>query len=99
MAGIPTVSPRVLRESLGSSHSRLTSAEDNEEALAFGLSARRSVGREEYIPCQKERQSLTDRERRRLRSPWSKRRRRQGGPWAGGRCGCPKQRGTEEGAW
>src|SRR6266571_3944429 len=36
MAGIPTESPRVLRESRGSSHSRLTSAEDNEEALLSG---------------------------------------------------------------
>src|SRR6266550_1856633 len=36
MAGIPTESPLVLRESLGSSHNRLT----------FGLSARRSFGRE-----------------------------------------------------
>src|SRR6266566_8434756 len=27
--------------------------------LTFGLSARRSFGREEYIPCRKERQSLT----------------------------------------
>src|SRR6266513_1214069 len=27
--------------------------------FTFGLSARRSFGREEYIPCRKERQSLT----------------------------------------
>jgi len=32
MAGIPTESPLVLRESLGSSSNWLTSAEDNEEA-------------------------------------------------------------------
>ena len=36
MAGIPTESPLVLRESLGSSHNRLTSAEDYEEALLSG---------------------------------------------------------------
>ena len=36
MAGIPTESPLVLRESLGSSHNRLTSAEDYEEALLPG---------------------------------------------------------------
>src|SRR6266566_2037457 len=36
MAGIPTESPRVLRESLGSSHNRLTSAEDYLEALLSG---------------------------------------------------------------
>src|SRR6266571_157378 len=36
MAGIPTESPLVLRESLGSSHNRLTSAEDDEEALLSG---------------------------------------------------------------
>ena len=36
MAGIATESPLVLRESLGSSHNRLTSAEDYEEALLSG---------------------------------------------------------------
>src|SRR6266576_1067497 len=36
MAGTPTESPLVLRESLGSSHNRLTSAEDYEEALLSG---------------------------------------------------------------
>src|SRR6266566_8834418 len=36
MAGIPTESPLVLRESLGPSHNRLTSAEDYEEALLSG---------------------------------------------------------------
>src|SRR6266480_4081423 len=36
MAGIPTESPLVLRESLGSSHNRLTSAKDYEEALLSG---------------------------------------------------------------
>ncbi len=36
MAGIPTESPLVLRESLGSSHDRLTSAEDYEEAYLSG---------------------------------------------------------------
>jgi|SRR6266513_1858803 len=36
MAGIPTESPLVLRESPGSSHNRLTSAEDYLEALLSG---------------------------------------------------------------
>ena len=36
MEGIPTEFPLVLRESLGSSHNRLTSAEDYEEALLSG---------------------------------------------------------------
>ena|SRR2546423_1081478 len=40
MAGIPTESPLVLRESLGSSHYRLTSAEDYARGFTFGLSAR-----------------------------------------------------------
>jgi len=38
MAGIPTESPLVLRESLASSHNRLTSAEDYARSLTFGLS-------------------------------------------------------------
>src|SRR5256885_2377989 len=59
MAGIPTESPLVLRESLGSSHNRLTSAEDYARGFTFGLSARRSFGREGCIPCRTERQSLT----------------------------------------
>src|SRR2546423_1926992 len=54
-----TESPLVLRESLGSSHNRLTSAEDYARGFTFGLSARRSFGREECIPCRTERQSLT----------------------------------------
>ncbi len=36
MAGIPAESPLVLRESPGSSHNRLTSAEDYLEALLSG---------------------------------------------------------------
>src|SRR6266480_273189 len=59
MAGIPTESPLVLRESLGSFHYRLTSAEDYARGFTFGLSARRSFGREGCIPCRTERQSLT----------------------------------------
>jgi len=51
-------SPLVWRESLGSSHNRLTSAENYARGFTFGLSARRSFGREEFIPCRKERQSL-----------------------------------------
>src|SRR6266513_2864152 len=54
-----TESPLVLRESLGSSHNRLTSAEDYARGFTFGLSARRSFGREECVPCRRERQSLT----------------------------------------
>src|SRR6266480_451686 len=56
MAGIPTELPLVLRESLGSSDNlqpRTT------KRLNFRLSARRSFGRAEHIPCRKERQSLT----------------------------------------
>src|SRR2546423_5643396 len=45
--------------SLGSSHHRLTSAEDYARGFSFGLSARRSFGREEHIACRRERQSLT----------------------------------------
>src|SRR6266513_2803607 len=59
MAGIATESPLVLRESLASSYNRLTSAGGLPKGLTFGLSARRSFGREEYMPCRKERQSLT----------------------------------------
>src|SRR5438045_3788471 len=59
MAGIPTESPLVLRESLGSSHNRLTSAEDYARGFTFGLSARRSFGREECLPCRAGRPSLT----------------------------------------
>jgi len=51
-------SPLVLRESLGSSHNRFTSAEDYARGFTFGLSARRSFGREESIPCRTARQSL-----------------------------------------
>ena len=38
MNGRDSESPLVLRESLGSSHNRLTSAEDDEEALLSGYS-------------------------------------------------------------
>src|SRR5437879_9267662 len=38
--------------------------------FTFGLSARRSFGREECIPCRTERHLLTRPERRGLRSPW-----------------------------
>src|SRR6266550_2098975 len=55
MAGIPAESSLDLRESLGSSHNRLTSAEDYARGFTFGLSARRSFGREECIPCRTER--------------------------------------------
>src|SRR6266576_6666923 len=70
MAGIPTESPLVFRESLGSSHNRLTSAEDYARGFTFGLSARRSFGREEHIPCRTEGHRLPRPERRGLRSPW-----------------------------
>ena len=48
-ARIPTAEANQIRSlaSVGSSHNRLTSAEDNKEALTFGLSARRSFGRKE----------------------------------------------------
>src|SRR5437899_2926136 len=69
MAGIPTESPRVLRESLGSSHNRLTSAKDYEEALLSGYPP---VGLldAKNVPCRTERHRLPRPERRGLRSPW-----------------------------
>src|SRR6266576_131804 len=76
MAGTPTESPLVLRESLGSSHNHLTSAEDYGEALLsgyppVGLFDAKNVYHAEQKgnrlprPCR-----LPRPERRGLRSPW-----------------------------
>jgi hypothetical protein len=48
MARIPTEPNVGPISSAGSSHSRLTSAEDNEEALLFALSGDRSCGRRKF---------------------------------------------------
>src|SRR5437667_10727548 len=59
MAGIPTESPRVLRESLRWVPQPPYFSGGLRRGFTFGLSARRSFGREQYIPCRGERQSLT----------------------------------------
>src|SRR5437773_8774113 len=64
MAGIPTESPLVLRESLGSSHNRLTSAEDYEEALLSGYPP---VG---LLDAKNVYHAEQKGNRRGLRSPW-----------------------------
>src|SRR6266576_731118 len=71
MAGIPTESPLVLRESLRWVPPQPPYCSGGlRRGFTFGLSARRSFGREECIPCRTERPSLPRPERRGLRSPW-----------------------------
>src|SRR6266480_5558841 len=68
MAGNPTESPLVLRESLGSSHNRLTSAEDYEEALLSGYPPVGLLDAKNVYHA--EQKGLPRPERRGLRSPW-----------------------------
>src|SRR6266576_6924927 len=70
MAGIPTESPLVLRESLGSSHNRLTSAEDYEEALLSGYPPVGLVDAKNVYHAEQKGHRLPRPERRGLRSPW-----------------------------
>src|SRR2546421_12694813 len=71
MAGIPMESPLVLRESLGSSHNRFTSAEDY--ARGFLLSGYPPVGlldEKNLYPAEQQGNRLPRPGRRGLRSPW-----------------------------
>src|SRR6266700_4829603 len=70
MAGIPTESPLVLRESLGSSHNRLTSAEDYEEALLSGYPPVGLLDAKNVYHAEQKGNRLPRPERRGLRSPW-----------------------------
>src|SRR5215470_7587586 len=58
MARIPTEPDVSPVSSAGSSHSRLTSAEDNEEALLFAMPSDRSFGQGEFKAVGKKRKSL-----------------------------------------
>src|SRR6266702_7110959 len=73
MAGIPTESPRVLRESLGSSHNRLTSAEDYEEALLSGYPPVGLLDAKNVYHAEQKGNRLPRPERRGLRSPGGQR--------------------------
>src|SRR5204862_5489544 len=73
MAGIPTEFPLVLRESLGSSHNRLTSAEDYEEALLSGYPPVGLLDAKNVYHAEQKGNRLprpARPERRGLRSPW-----------------------------
>src|SRR6266576_283230 len=70
MAGIPTESPLVLRESLGSSHNRLTSAEDCEEALLSDYPPVGLLDAKNIYHAEQKGHRLPRPERRGLRSPW-----------------------------
>ncbi len=69
---MPRESPLVLRESLGSSHNRLTSAEDYEEALLSGYPPVGLLDAKNVYHA--EQKGLPRPERRGLRSPWGQRR-------------------------
>src|SRR5204862_6457984 len=70
MAGIPTESPLVLRESPGSSHNRLTSAEDYLEALLSGYPPVGLLDASNKYHAEEKGNRSPRPERRRLRSPW-----------------------------
>ena len=59
MAGIPAESPLVLRGISGFLPQPPYFSGGLRRGFTFGLSARRSFGREEFMPCRTERQSLT----------------------------------------
>src|SRR5438552_12210104 len=77
MAGIPTESPLVLRESLGSSHNRLTSAEDYQEALLSGYPPVGLLDTKNVYHAEQKGNRLPRPERRGLRSPWGQVARRE----------------------
>src|SRR2546430_14423574 len=70
MAGIPAESPLVLRGISGFLPQPPYFSGGLRRGFTFGLSARRSFGREVCIPCRTERHRLPRPERRGLRSPW-----------------------------
>src|SRR6266513_1293821 len=73
MAGIPRESLRVLRESLGSSHNRLTSAEDYLEAYLSGYPPVGLLDARNICHAEERGNRLPRPERRGLRSPWGHR--------------------------
>src|SRR5438552_11417572 len=73
MAGIPTEFPLVLRESLGSSHNRLTSAEDYEEALLSGYPPVGLLDAKNVYHAEQKGDRLPRPERRGFGSPWGHR--------------------------
>ncbi|OLD80322.1 MAG: hypothetical protein AUF67_12635 [Acidobacteria bacterium 13_1_20CM_58_21] len=75
MAGIPK-SPLVLRESLGSSHNRLASAEDDEEALLSGYSPVGLLDAKNVYHAEQKGNRSPRPEPRGLRPPWGQRARR-----------------------